>query len=745
MQYDVLTTKLSRTAGKAFLACLGLVLIAGPASAEDDLTSLSYISYVERYATVQTAMQEETLEAVMNMPLVPGDRLDTARQARLELRLADGSHVWLDQYSAVALDAVAFSRGTDAPRTVLFLADGSAVVAIPESSLVQEPTRVDGPGATVYLSGPGWFRLESLRSNTMRLEVWEGTAEVLTGTGSVQVQTGSSAEIANHQVVRTEAYLTRGDDFGRWVMDRVQPVEQGASSRHLGTRYARQGAVLDNYGTWVYLDSRDLWAWRPTVVSTWRPYTHGRWYWTHTGWSWISYEPWGWMPHHYGTWFFDASYGGWLWLWGDYWGPAWVNWMWWDGWVGWCPRGWYDYWYWDRWRGHDGWYPSGPRPPRSHTMPPAGGGRDDSRLPVRSTRDEERRPTPGRLALEITGSARLGDVDTRGWNVVSASEFGDTHLARRVQPASEVLSDAPDDARVVVTSGPLRTVAPRNGSAAREVEQAFRQVDSTTDVSPVLARRDDLGADIVSSGVRAVDTTTLARGTGPVVSVPGGESGSLRTPQRSTTAPLALGSTDERTTAVGNVPNIHRPSRSLGVTSRAPVTSPPRTGTVLNGGAFDRSAGSRRSLSPPASTGSGTRSLVVPRTGTRITPPSRSPVTAPGQPRSVTPSTTLRSPSSSPRPVLRPSSSPSRSGSTIRRPGSGTVLRPSTSPRPSLQPRSSSSSSSRTVRPRSSSSGSSRPSVTPRSSSSSRSVSPAPRSSTSSSSSGSRRPSRPQG
>ncbi|MHC4093027.1 MAG: hypothetical protein ACYSVY_22615, partial [Planctomycetota bacterium] len=81
--------KLTTTA--LILAVAGLVM----ASEEDDLTSLSYISYLERYATVQPASQQESIEAVANMPLVPGDRVDTAREARLELFVADGNTVWL--------------------------------------------------------------------------------------------------------------------------------------------------------------------------------------------------------------------------------------------------------------------------------------------------------------------------------------------------------------------------------------------------------------------------------------------------------------------------------------------------------------------------------------------------------------------------------------------------------------------------------------------------------------------------
>ncbi len=77
---------------KVLIIGLHLVLSGvSMASDEDEMTSLSYISYLERYATVLPVSQEESLEAVINMPLVGGDRVDTAREARMEIVLADGN------------------------------------------------------------------------------------------------------------------------------------------------------------------------------------------------------------------------------------------------------------------------------------------------------------------------------------------------------------------------------------------------------------------------------------------------------------------------------------------------------------------------------------------------------------------------------------------------------------------------------------------------------------------------------
>jgi len=159
----------------------GLLLVLGStamASDEDDATSLSYISYLERYATILPANQDESLEAAINMPLVAGDRVDTAREARMEVVLADGNTVWLDEYTTLSLDAVAFSRDAEAERTVVFLAEGTIMVEISEFSLSSKPMRIDSRGATVYLDERGLYRLRALPTGGLTIEVVEGLATI---------------------------------------------------------------------------------------------------------------------------------------------------------------------------------------------------------------------------------------------------------------------------------------------------------------------------------------------------------------------------------------------------------------------------------------------------------------------------------------------------------------------------------------------------------------------------------------
>ena len=299
------------------------------ASAEDEMTSLSYISYLERFATVQPVSGDESLEAVINMPLVGGDRVDTAREARMEIVLADANVAWLDEYTTVSLDAVALSRDAEAERTVLFLADGTIIFEITEFSLSTKPIRIDGRGATVYLDERGLYRIQALPSGGLRVEVLSGLAEAATSAGGVLIRAQSAAEVGAGEVQRSEAHITWNDDLSAWDEIR-RKIPAGESSQHVDLRYTRQAALLDNYGSWDYVDEINSWAWQPPVGRSWEPYRAGRWYWTSTGWAWISYEPWGWLPHHYGSWHFSVGFG-WTWSWGGYWGPAWVKWAWWPG------------------------------------------------------------------------------------------------------------------------------------------------------------------------------------------------------------------------------------------------------------------------------------------------------------------------------------------------------------------------------------------------------------------------------
>ena len=207
------------------------------ASAEDDLTSLSYISYLERYATVQPASQDDHLEALINMPLVGGDRLDTAREARVEIQLADGATVWLDEYSSLSLDTVAFSRDSRSDRTVLFLAAGQLMAEIPPDALGEHASRVDSPSASIDLNRGGLYRVSALPSDGLRVEVFAGVAETSLASGGVQVAAGSAAEVRGAEITTSTLAVGQDDLFAQ--SGGAATPTAGRRERHPGRRAPR--------------------------------------------------------------------------------------------------------------------------------------------------------------------------------------------------------------------------------------------------------------------------------------------------------------------------------------------------------------------------------------------------------------------------------------------------------------------------------------------------------------------------
>jgi hypothetical protein len=94
---------------------------------------------------------------------------------------------------------------------------------------------------------------------------------------------------------------------------------------------------LAPYGQWIQHPGYGY-VWLPNAGPNFQPYASaGHWVVTEYGNTWVSDYPWGWAPFHYGRWIFDQAFGGWLWIPGSDWGPAWVSWRSGNGYYGWAP------------------------------------------------------------------------------------------------------------------------------------------------------------------------------------------------------------------------------------------------------------------------------------------------------------------------------------------------------------------------------------------------------------------------
>jgi len=312
-----------------------LLLVAPPAAAQEsvavdmpDFAPPAHVSIVDGTATL--AREGRSEPAVANMPLLEGDRLETAR-GRLEVFFPDGSVLHLDEYSTLDLLS----------GTLLRLLNGRAIVlaAGRGGSQLELDFQVDTPAGSVRLLMPGQYRISLFSGPEVEVAVVRGEAALATSRASTQARSGERVYAREGEVPSSPMAFNsaRWDGFEVWS-DQQRRAEVGyESARYLPEEVDQYAYMFDRYGSWREREPYGR-VWYPTVAVDWRPYYHGYWQpYDSWGWFWIGYDPWGWPTHHYGRWGFD---GGWYWIPHRRFGPSWVSWGISALHVSWCPLGW---------------------------------------------------------------------------------------------------------------------------------------------------------------------------------------------------------------------------------------------------------------------------------------------------------------------------------------------------------------------------------------------------------------------
>lgn len=309
-----------------------------------ELESYSYVRALEGQATLASDGEGVGETAEANQPLLAGDIVQVARGARLEIVLADRNLLRVGGATTLTLTRVAFSGDRGDRTTRIDLDEGQIVLVVGDDALGDQLPEVRTPGVDVVIHEPGVYRIEADASGWSEVVVREGFAELVSRRGSTVVRTGDAA-VAWSEGRGDVEVLAAGaaSPLERWGEDLDRQAERSRrTTLYVEPELAYQAAALDQHGSWIEYES--AWYWRPTVDVGWRPYWQGRWQWTPSGLTWVSYEPWGWVPYHYGSWCRLAGYG-WVWRPGRVYSPAWVYWHWSDSWTGWVPVGYYTSWY----------------------------------------------------------------------------------------------------------------------------------------------------------------------------------------------------------------------------------------------------------------------------------------------------------------------------------------------------------------------------------------------------------------
>jgi len=324
---------------------------ANAASAENSPQTdhgVARISMIHGDVSTQRGDSGEWSAAILNAPVVAGDKVSTGDNARVELQLDFANIVRLGPNSQINVATLTKSS------VQIQLSQGIASYTVFKNGDA-EP-EIDTPNVSVHPShNDGVFRVEVRPDGDTLVIVRKGEAQISTPQGSTEVRSGEMATVrgsGNDAQYKISDAPAR-DDFDRWNSDRDHIILNAQSSRHTN-RYYVGSQDLDAYGRWKNVpDYGDVWV--PDEPADWTPYRDGNWvYEPYYGWTWVGYEPWGWAPYHYGRWMWYG--GGWGWwpgpVWGGgfyrpLWAPAYVSFFGWGGgfgfgfgWGGWGGFGW---------------------------------------------------------------------------------------------------------------------------------------------------------------------------------------------------------------------------------------------------------------------------------------------------------------------------------------------------------------------------------------------------------------------
>jgi hypothetical protein len=323
-----------------------------------------HISYIEPTPdgtdpVVLREGRQDPEQAVVNLPVGPGDTVRTSADKRCEIQFDTGTIVRLDFATEVRVETIlARSLSRLDELSVLTLDKGRIYVMYREYNH-KEIFQVLTPNAAVKMKHDSVVLVAAAADGTTETQVRYGRAQVLFGPaeGSLSDRPVGKGErlivLKDHQSELAAAIEDTAfelwnkdinahfDDFHEGVNALPKPVQKMTPA----VFYFAQ-TYGSRYGEWIWDDVYGY-VWRPYIDNGaypwgWSPYYYGRWSYARGQMFWVPQEPWGWIPYHLGVWQWDKKHG-WVWLPGSMFAPAWATWDFYFGYACWRPWGLFDW------------------------------------------------------------------------------------------------------------------------------------------------------------------------------------------------------------------------------------------------------------------------------------------------------------------------------------------------------------------------------------------------------------------
>lgn len=287
------------------LAVACLPLASAGSSTAGPAVGVARVSVVGGDIAIKRGDSGDWIAAIVNMPVVEGDSVQSVGGSKVELQLDHGNFVRLGPDTEIELLELARQRFR------IRLLQGTLLYSeLPDSEADMD---IETPSVAVRPQQKGQYRVEVGPESTV-VAIRRGEAEIASEAGAQVLASGRALIVRDSPGgLQTEAVRTRPmDALDRWAAERDKVLRRGRAYRFL-SRAIYGADSLDQYGVWRYVVGVGY-CWFPQVRIDWVPYRHGRWVWVGPyGWTWVGHEPWGWAPYHWGRWYRHATYGwGWF-------------------------------------------------------------------------------------------------------------------------------------------------------------------------------------------------------------------------------------------------------------------------------------------------------------------------------------------------------------------------------------------------------------------------------------------------
>ena len=240
---------------------------SGEAPAKTD-QGVARVSLMHGDVSTQRGDSGDWSAAVLNQPVMTGDKVSTGDNARTELQLDFANILRLGPNSKANI------ANLTQKNIQIQLGEGIANYAVSKDS--EAEPEIDTPNVSVHPAHhDGVFRIEVHPDGDTIVIVREGEAQIATPQGSTEVRSGEMATIrgdADSAQYKISSAPDR-DDWDHWNSDRDHLIRDASSWRHTNRRYTGS-QDLDAYGRWQKVpDYGDVWV--PNEPDGWVPYRDG--------------------------------------------------------------------------------------------------------------------------------------------------------------------------------------------------------------------------------------------------------------------------------------------------------------------------------------------------------------------------------------------------------------------------------------------------------------------------------------